>query len=99
MHSLPYAALQCCLLCVHVWSQDLDIGQIYKALGSKEYHLHSMVCYYGEHYHAFVHTEGRWVAFDDATLSDVGPWEAVVKKCILGKIQPSLLFYEERLGG
>lgn len=53
----------------------------------------------GEHYHAFVHTEGRWVAFDDATLSDVGPWEAVVKKCILGKIQPSLLFYEERLGG
>ncbi len=79
--------------------QGLDIGQIYMALGSKEYCLHSMVCYYGEHYHAFVHTEGRWVAFDDATLSDVGPWEAVVKKCILGKIQPSLLFYEERLGG
>ena len=36
---------------------------MYKALGSKEYRLHSMVCYYGSHYHAFVHTEGRWVAF------------------------------------
>lgn len=79
--------------------QEVDIGEIYKALGSKEYRLHSMVCYYGEHYHAFVHTEGRWVAFDDATLNHVGGWEDVAKKCILGRIQPSLLFYEEALGG
>ena len=72
---------------------------MYKALGSKEYRLRSMVCYYGEHYHAFVYRDGRWVAFDDATTSLVGSWDNVVKKCTMGKIQPSLLFYEELLGG
>ncbi len=79
--------------------QEVDIGHIYKALGSKEYRLHSMVCYYGEHYHAFVHTEGRWVVLDDATLNLVGAWNDVIKKCIMGRIQPSLLFFEEQPGG
>ena len=84
---------------LHMSFQEVDIGEMYKALGSKEYRLHSMVCYYGKHYHAFVRTEGRWVAFDDATLNQIGGWETVVKKCALGRIQPSLLFYEEALGG
>ena len=74
--------------------QDLDIGQIYKAQEPTPYTLRSMVCYYGEHYHAFVHTAGKWVMFDDASTSVVGSWDNVKRKCQLGRIQPSVLFFE-----
>lgn len=33
--------------------------------------------------------------FDDATVTAVGDWGMVVMKCYLGKIQPSVLFFEE----
>jgi hypothetical protein len=62
--------------------------------GKHMYALRSIVCFYGAHYHAFVHVDGRWLIFDDAASSVVGDWAAVVQKCRLGKIQPSVLFLE-----
>ena len=78
-------------------TQVVDIGQVYRGLGQLLYTLRSMVCYYGEHYHAFVHVDGRWLMFDDAATNEVGAWADVVRKCQLGKIQPSVLFFEADL--
>ena len=81
-------------------AQTLDLGEVYLGLPKQQYiyRLRSMVCYYGAHYHAFVHTGGQWIMFDDANTSAVGGWESVMHKCQLGKIQPSVLFFEA-LGG
>ncbi len=81
------------------YAQEVNLAHIYKAQESRLYRLRSMVCYYGAHYHAFVHTAGEWIMFDDANTSVVGGWDAVLHKCQLGKIQPSVLFFEELLGG
>ena len=77
-------------------AQELDLGEVYRGLPLREhaYALRSMVCYYGAHYHAFVHVDGRWLMFDDAASNAVGAWADVVRKCQLGKIQPSVLFFE-----
>ena len=54
-----------------------------------------MVCYYGQHYIAFVlMTDGLWYVFDDAHVLPVGDWNDVISKCELGRIQASVLFYE-----
>ena len=37
----------------------------------------------------------RWTLVDDASVSDVGSWAAVRHKCQLGRIQPSMLFFEK----
>ncbi|GAX78212.1 hypothetical protein CEUSTIGMA_g5654.t1 [Chlamydomonas eustigma] len=64
--------------------------------GTSSYHLYSMFCYYGQHYHAFIYKEDicQWVMFDDAHVSPVGEWQAVIKKCTMGRIQPLVLFYK-----
>lgn len=36
----------------------------------------------------------EWVMFDDATVSTIGSWSAVISKCRVGRIQPSVLFYQ-----
>lgn len=83
------------LVCLF-WPQELDLAEVYLGLapGEHMYRLRSLVCYYGAHYHAFVHVDGTWLMFDDATTNVVGPWSHVVRKCELGKIQPSMLFFE-----
>ena len=56
-----------------------------------------MVCYYGEHYQALIllpATES-WMLFDDASVSHVGSWADVRRKCQAGRIQPSMLFFEQ----
>ena len=54
-----------------------------------------MVCYYGQHYMAVVlMSDSTWYSFDDATVLRVGAWPDVVHKCVTGRIQPSVLFYE-----
>jgi ubiquitin C-terminal hydrolase len=55
-----------------------------------------MFCYYGQHYHAFIFIEEiqQWVMFDDAHVSPVGEWPAVIRKCTIGRIQPLVLFYK-----
>ena len=38
----------------------------------------------------------RWV-FDDAMVKEVGyEWQDVPPRCLAGKFQPALLFYEEQ---
>ena len=63
------------------------------------YRLRSMACYYGSHYSAFVlmplPAGLRWVMFDDESVSLVGGWQDVIVKCEAGRIQPSVLFYEQ----
>ena len=62
------------------------------------YRPRSMVCYYGAHYQAFVllPNAGGWALFDDASVTLVGDgsWRAVREKCRLGRIQPSVVFFE-----
>ena len=90
----------------------VDISGLYKPLGASgaRYHLRCVVCYYGQHYHAFVRVDGgggggdsgadsaasggQWLMFDDTTIKPVGRWEAVLAKCFEGHLQPSVLFYD-----
>ena len=75
----------------------MDLGHIYHALdaGKHVYGLRSMVGYYGAHYFAFVLVPdlGRWLMFDDSRVSSIGAWADVRRKCELGHIQPSVLFF------
>ncbi len=36
-----------------------------------------------------------WVMFDDAHVATVGDWQAVLRKCAAGRIQPLVLFYKQ----
>ncbi len=78
-------------------AQEVDIGQVFLGLeeGQVAYALHSMVCFYGAHYFVFVWSAAAaaWLLFDDAHVSRVGGWDAVTRKCFLGRIQPSVLFF------
>ncbi|KAL4450736.1 hypothetical protein ABPG77_001092 [Micractinium sp. CCAP 211/92] len=78
--------------------EQVDLADVYLGVepGSKLYRLNSMVCYYGQHYSAFVWADdlGAWLMFDDAAVSRVGAWADVRCKCEAGRIQPSVLFYE-----
>lgn len=78
--------------------QIVDVAEVFTG-GRKNrflYSLQSMVCYYGLHYHAFVKDSkaGTWRMFDDTATSEIGDWQSVQQKCQLGRIQPSVLFYE-----
>ena len=85
------------LLQMFAWVQ-VDVGDVYcgRRPGQDVYRLRSMVCYYGAHYFAFVLVPdlGRWLIFDDTRVSNIGGWGDVRRKCELGRIQPSVLFYE-----
>ena len=87
--------------------QDIDAAHVYAGWkpGLCRYRLRSMVCFYGAHYQAFVASAdrssagtGAWSVFDDARVAFVGAWADVVRKCHLGRIQPSVLLFEA-LGG
>ena len=79
---------------------QVDVGEVYSGLprGRHRFALHSMVCYYGAHYEALVLVPEAggacWLKFDDKSVSRVGDWQAVRRKCEAGRIQPSVLFYE-----
>jgi hypothetical protein len=92
MHALICRRMFCCA------GLQVDLRELFEGLpaGRHVYRLRSMVCYYGAHYQAFVLVPdlGRWLMFDDTRVSNVGGWADVRRKCELGRIQPSLLFYE-----
>jgi ubiquitin C-terminal hydrolase len=93
------AATQMWLKACFAWAaQTLDLGDVYLGVPKGEcmYCMRAVVCYYGAHYQAFVHTSRKWIMFDDASTNVVGSWESVKYKCQLGKIQPSVLFFEAR---
>jgi hypothetical protein len=77
---------------------QVDLHSVYRGVapGEHVYHLRSMVCYYGAHYFAFVllPEQQAWVQIDDTRASRVGSWADVRRKCELGRVQPSMLFYE-----
>lgn len=73
-------------------------GHVYpETVTTRPHRLRAVVCYYGQHYHAFIYKpEARsWFMFDDATVTQVGDWAAVKRKCIAGRIQPSVLFFAD----
>ena len=78
--------------------QELDMADVYAGLqpGDHWYTLRSMVGFYGAHYFALVRDPGlqQWLLLDDALVSVVGNWGHVLRKCQLGHIQPSVLFFE-----
>ena len=77
----------------------LDIADMYENLhpGGNVYRLGSIVCYYGQHYMAFVLMADRiWHVFDDTRITAVGLWPDVIKKCTLGRIQASVMFYQKQ---
>jgi len=54
-----------------------------------------VICYYGQHYIAFVKTsDSLWYMFDDANLECIGLWADVVSRCELQRLQASVLFFE-----
>lgn len=64
--------------------------------GRHVYYLHSMVCYYGQHYMAFnLMPDRTWHTFDDARITHIGLWPDVVRKCTEGRIQASIMFYSK----
>ena len=77
---------------------QVNLADFYEGVppGTPHYALHSMVCYYGAHYSAFVWAADcrAWLLFDDVRVSRVGSWTDVRRKCEAGRIQPSVLFYE-----
>jgi hypothetical protein len=60
--------------------------------------LCGMICYYGQHYSAFVFSPDirEWTLFDDTMVKSIGPhWSDLITKCKTGHYQPSLLFYQK----
>ncbi len=81
-----------------VYLQKLDLADLYLGIrhGRFMYHIRSMVCYYGQHYMAFViMSDSLWYMFDDANILHIGHWSDVITKCELGRTQASVLFYEQ----
>lgn len=78
---------------------QVDLGEVYQGAdrGLHRCRLRSMVCYYGQHYQALVLVPeaGGWLMFDDTRVTVVGSWADVRHKCEAGRIQPSVLFYEQ----
>ncbi|KAI3434593.1 hypothetical protein D9Q98_002662 [Chlorella vulgaris] len=79
--------------------EEVDLGEVYQGAdrGLHRCRLRSMVCYYGQHYQALVLVPeaGGWLMFDDTRVTVVGSWADVRHKCEAGRIQPSVLFYEQ----
>lgn len=78
--------------------EGLDLADVYLGIahGRFLYHIRSVVCYYSQHYIAFVLMSNYlWYMFDDAYILCVGLWADVVNKCELGRIQASVLFFEQ----
>jgi len=77
-----------------------DVSEGGKTAQSPEEHLmllRGMICYYGQHYIAFVFNPDvmEWTLFDDAVVKSIGPnWADLTMRCLNGHYQPSLLFYQ-----
>eukprot|EP01118_Nematostelium_gracile_P009984 TRINITY_DN3392_c0_g1_i2.p1 TRINITY_DN3392_c0_g1~~TRINITY_DN3392_c0_g1_i2.p1 ORF type:complete len:233 (-),score=47.01 TRINITY_DN3392_c0_g1_i2:2-700(-) len=57
-----------------------------------------MICYYGKHYSAYFYNAktSQWYVFDDTTVKALGgEWPVVRDRCLRGRLQPSVVFYEK----
>lgn len=79
-------------------SLRIDIGNVFHMSGVRHmYKFRGMICYYGLHYSAFFWNSelNQWFIFDDANVKEVGAqWADIRDRCIRGRMQPSVLFYE-----
>lgn len=78
--------------------QELDLADMYERLRPKQevYRLCSMFCYYGRHYMAVaLMPDGSWSMFDDTTVTQIRRWPDVINKCVSGRWQPAVLFYQK----
>ncbi|DBA68220.1 TPA: hypothetical protein ACH3X2_013837 [Trebouxia sp. C0005] len=63
--------------------EGLDLADVYLGIahGCFLYHIRSVVCYYGQHYIAFVlMSDSLWYMFDDARILCIGLWADVINR-------------------
>ena len=79
--------------------QELDLDELFEnvsAPNNNVYRLVGIMVYYGMHYFTFFFHSGikKWLLYDDASVTEVGPtWEHVKKMLVKGKYQPLVLLY------
>lgn len=69
---------------------------MYQGLRECDKKLRAMVCYYGQHYSAYVQPHGAssWLCIDDTKQRELGSWADVKAQCVKGRVQPSVLFFD-----
>jgi len=73
--------------------EDSNVSQNSPSL----YKFRGMICYYGKHYSAYFYNTklSQWYVYDDTTVKALGShWPAVRDRCLRGRLQPSVVFYE-----
>lgn len=60
------------------------------------YRLRTMICFYGAHFVLIAYNPAvnQWVQFDDSSVKPLGSWADVCEKCMQGRFQPLVCFYE-----
>eukprot|EP01119_Soliformovum_irregulare_P008684 TRINITY_DN21784_c0_g1_i1.p1 TRINITY_DN21784_c0_g1~~TRINITY_DN21784_c0_g1_i1.p1 ORF type:complete len:543 (-),score=119.88 TRINITY_DN21784_c0_g1_i1:8-1636(-) len=61
------------------------------------YKFRGMICYYGKHYTAYFynHKSTQWYVYDDTQVKPVATeWPSVRDRCLRGRLQPNIVFYE-----
>lgn len=96
---------------LHMVDLQIDLLKVFSEVDSPSklstksslYNFRGMICYYGKHYTAYFKSQasGQWFVFDDVTVKPLGKdWSSIQQKCLRGRLQPSVLFYErEGLSG
>lgn len=81
-------------------SKEIDLSYVF-SLPNKPpcctYRLKGMICYYGKHYVAIFNNfdTSEWYMFDDSNVKLIGTdWNQVHQRCLRGRLQPSVIFYE-----
>lgn len=77
-------------------SGDNKTTAITKESDSTLFILRGFITFYGLHYISYFYSEkfDTWYQFNDESISAVGSFKDVRKKCILGRQKPTTLFYE-----
>jgi hypothetical protein len=83
-----------------LWAaQVLDLGDVYENMpkGQHMYRVTAMFSFYNGHYSALVKRVGAlvWTSLDDTSISTVGDWAGVLKKCQDGQLQPLVIFFDK----
>ncbi|GAB5362649.1 hypothetical protein AAMO2058_000815700 [Amorphochlora amoebiformis] len=69
-----------------------------KAASKHDLALSGMICYYGRHYFATFRDSmsKKWLLLNDKSISVLGSWKDVIRRCEAGKWQPTMAFYESK---
>lgn len=74
----------------------INPAEVYQGVVACSKKLRAMVCYYGQHYSAYVQPRGgcSWLSIDDTQQRELGSWADVKAQCVKGRVQPSVLFFD-----